>query len=175
MQKWGGQEFSTFVVTTNNVFWSFILEFHCFSLFHLFCTLLQVLLKSALKQQGWGFYTWWYIFQLPTFVRNLHIVNTIIVISCRSWKDFLVRINIMNTYMILMLKGMMMHTSLECTWKILQKNPFLWKPHCWILLIWAFLKVNNNQWVDLYHNQIMNWTWHNHFINLWGPSHTHHV
>jgi hypothetical protein len=35
--------------------------------------------------------------------------------------------------------------------------------------------VNNNQWVDLYHNQIMNWNWHNHFINLWDPSHAHHV
>ncbi len=148
--------------------WSFIVSF----VLHLITSFVQ---KCICEASRVGVLYMMVYFPTPTFVSNLHIVNTIIVISCKSWKDFLVRTNIMNIYTILMLKGMMMHTSLKCTWKIVQKKPFLRKPQCWILLIWAFLKVNNNQWVDLYHNQIMNWNWHNHFINLWDPSHAHHV
>jgi hypothetical protein len=37
----------------------------------------------------------------------------------------------------------------------LQQWRFIWKPHSCTSLTWAFLKVNNNQPMDLDHNQIM--------------------
>jgi hypothetical protein len=37
----------------------------------------------------------------------------------------------------------------------LQQQRLLWKPHSHTSFTWAFLKVNNNQHVDLDHNQIM--------------------
>jgi hypothetical protein len=37
----------------------------------------------------------------------------------------------------------------------LRQQRLLWKPHSPTSLTWAFLKVNNNQLVDLDHNQIM--------------------
>jgi hypothetical protein len=58
----GGGEDNNFwnlwwLLTSDNVFslwpWNFVV--HCVSLFHLFCTLLQVLLKGVfVQQQGWG-------------------------------------------------------------------------------------------------------------------------
>lgn len=51
-----------------------------------------------------------------------------------------------------MLKGMMMHTSLKHPWRIC-KNKGFFENH--ILLLHSHFKVNNNQPMDLKHNQIM--------------------
>jgi hypothetical protein len=51
-----------------------------------------------------------------------------------------------------MLKGMMMHTSLKHIWKICRNKGFFGNH---IVLLHSHFKVNNNQPMDLEHNQIM--------------------
>jgi len=44
---------------------------------------------------------------------------------------------------------------IEMHLEILQKQRLLWKPHYHISLTWVVFTINNNQLVDLDHNQIM--------------------
>jgi hypothetical protein len=56
---------------------------------------------------------------------------------------------------VVMLKGMMNAYITKMCLENLQKQRFFKKPHYCTSLTWAFFTVNNNQLLDLEHNQIM--------------------